>query len=166
MISPRPIASWQHMGINACVERATPCLSSGTRVSSEAESAMLAFVRCVPLCNDRVRVLPKPNVSGSRHLFIYMEQWIIQSMIVRSVDQRGPSALHVAERGDPVETRALAVRLAHEVLSAPAVTLAHELLGGGPYATAKAIELAEHLKKNASPSLAALPVASAKQEVL
>jgi hypothetical protein len=50
--------------------------------------------------------------------------------------------------------------MAHEVLSSPVVALAHQVLAGGPHATAKAIELAEHLLKSGSPALACLPAAS------
>jgi hypothetical protein len=37
------------------------------------------------------------------------------------------------------------VQLAHWVLASPAIQLAHEVLAGGPHATAKAIELAERI---------------------
>jgi hypothetical protein len=46
------------------------------------------------------------------------------------------------------------VRLAHQILASPAIQLAHEVLAGGPHATAKAIELAESLAGADTPSLA------------
>jgi hypothetical protein len=52
------------------------------------------------------------------------------------------------------------VRLAHQVLASRAIQLAHEVLAGGPHATAKAIELAEALSEGAavlSPKRAAVP---------
>jgi len=64
-----------------------------------------------------------------------------------------------AERGDEVETRALAVQLAHQVLASPVIQLAHEVLAGGPHATAKAIELAEALSHGEATALP-LPVAA------
>jgi hypothetical protein len=68
--------------------------------------------------------------------------------------------LRAAQRGDESETRGLAVRLAHQVLASPAIQLAHDVLAGGPHATAKAIELAEALSDGAavlSPKRAAAP---------
>jgi len=53
--------------------------------------------------------------------------------------------LRAAQRGDDAEARALAMRLAHQVLAEPVIALAHEVLAGGPHAAAKAIELAERL---------------------
>jgi hypothetical protein len=53
--------------------------------------------------------------------------------------------LEAVERRDEVQTRALAVKLAAEVLASPVIALAHEVLAGGPHATTKAIELAERL---------------------
>jgi hypothetical protein len=50
--------------------------------------------------------------------------------------------LRPAQRGDDAEARALAMRLAHQVLAESVIALAHEVLAGGPHATAKAIELA------------------------
>jgi hypothetical protein len=43
--------------------------------------------------------------------------------------------------------------MAHEVVSSPAVALAHQVFAGGAHATAKAIELAEHLLSDASRAL-------------
>jgi hypothetical protein len=54
--------------------------------------------------------------------------------------------LHAVDHGDEAETRALALRLAHQVLGSPAIHLAHEVLAGGQHATTKAIELAEKLR--------------------
>jgi hypothetical protein len=76
------------------------------------------------------------------------------------LDSAWTELLRAAERGDESETRALAVRLAHQVLASPAIQLAHEVLAGGPHATAKAIELAEALSGGAtvlSPKRAAVP---------
>jgi hypothetical protein len=70
--------------------------------------------------------------------------------------------LRAVKQGQEVETRALAVRLAHEVLSSRAIQLAHEVLAGGPHATAKAVELAEVLLAgNAGGAAALLPAAGA-----
>jgi hypothetical protein len=66
------------------------------------------------------------------------------------VDQPWTKLLAAAERGDGIETRALAVGLAAEVLASPLVVLAHEILAGGPLATSKAIQLAERLLEAAS----------------
>ena len=57
--------------------------------------------------------------------------------------------LRAAERGDDVETRVLAVRLAH-TFSRLRRSSSHEVLAGGPHATAKAIELAEALSEGAA----------------
>jgi hypothetical protein len=46
---------------------------------------------------------------------------------------------------DEAETQRLAVRLAADLLAAPVIALAHEVLARGPNATAKAVELAERL---------------------
>lgn len=76
---------------------------------------------------------------------------------------RGPAwtrLLGAVDRGDSVAVRELAVQLAHEVLSSAGVALAHQVLAGGPHATAKAIQLAEHLLNSASPPLPCLPAAS------
>lgn len=55
--------------------------------------------------------------------------------------------------GKSGRVRELAVRMAHEVVSSPAVALAHQVFAGGAHATAKAIELAEHLLSDASRAL-------------
>jgi hypothetical protein len=65
-----------------------------------------------------------------------------------SNSDRGPTwteLLRAAERGDEAGARALAVTVAAEVLASPVVVMAHQVLAGGPHATAKAIELAERL---------------------
>jgi hypothetical protein len=46
--------------------------------------------------------------------------------------------------------------MAHEVLSSATIALAHEVLAGGPLATAKAVELAERLMKRESPPVGCL----------
>jgi hypothetical protein len=53
--------------------------------------------------------------------------------------------------------------LAHQVLASPAIQLAHEVLAGGPHATAKAIALAEALLKETAAPLA-LPAAVGDDE--
>src|SRR5258708_25430797 len=67
-----------------------------------------------------------------------------------ALDSAWTELLRAAQRGDESETRALAVRLAHQVLASPAIQLAHEVLAGGPHATAKAIELAAALSECAA----------------
>jgi len=65
-----------------------------------------------------------------------------------SNSDRGPTwteLLRAAERGDEAGARALAITVAAEVLASPVVVMAHEVLAGGPHATAKAVELAERL---------------------
>jgi hypothetical protein len=53
--------------------------------------------------------------------------------------------LEAVARGDDTETRALSIRLASEIIADPLVSLAHQVLAGGPHATANAIELAGRL---------------------
>ena|SRR5882672_5838585 len=53
--------------------------------------------------------------------------------------------LQAAQQGDDAEARALGMRLAHQVLAAPIIAMAHEVLAGGPRDAAKAVELAERL---------------------
>jgi hypothetical protein len=53
------------------------------------------------------------------------------------------------------------VELAHQVLASPAIRLAHEVLAGGPHATARAIELAETLLESSGASVSVLPMAGA-----
>ncbi len=81
------------------------------------------------------------------------------------MDRAWTELLRAAERGDECETRALAVRLAHQVLASPAIQLAHDVLAGGPHATAKAIALAEALMKGKATPLP-LPVAVGEQRKL
>jgi hypothetical protein len=72
----------------------------------------------------------------------------ITENFVGTLSERAPAwtnLLEAVEQGDEVEARALAVRLAAEVLASPVIALAREVLAGGPHATAKVIELAEHL---------------------
>jgi hypothetical protein len=49
------------------------------------------------------------------------------------------------------------VQLAHSVLASPAIQLAHEVLAGGPHATAKAIELAERILNGAASPVSVVP---------
>ena len=105
------------------------------------------------------RRLPKPKVASSRLVSRSSE---IIGEFAGAKSELGPvwtKLLEAVAQGHDVEARALAVCLAHEVLSSPAVVLAHTVLAGGPHATAKAIELAEHLRNGASPALASLPAA-------
>jgi hypothetical protein len=51
------------------------------------------------------------------------------------------------------------VHVAHWVLASPAIQLAHEVLAGGPHATAKAIELAERILNGAVSHEAVVPAA-------
>ena len=68
--------------------------------------------------------------------------------------------LRAAARGDETETRALGVKLAAEVMAAPKVVLAHEVLASGTRATAKAVELAKRVLQEADTDPAASKVTS------
>jgi hypothetical protein len=66
--------------------------------------------------------------------------------------------LREARLSDSPRTRSLGQKLAAKVLAAPAVALAHQVLAGGPHATAKAVELADHLLSGGSPAPPAWPL--------
>jgi hypothetical protein len=68
--------------------------------------------------------------------------------------------LREARRSDSPRAGILGEKLAAKVLASPAVSLAHQVLAGGPHAIVKATELAEHLLSSASPALACLAAAS------
>jgi hypothetical protein len=56
--------------------------------------------------------------------------------------------------------------MAAQVLASPVVQLAHEVLAGGPHATAKAIELAEQLLEGARAPIGAVPAAGETMNVV
>jgi integrase-like protein len=96
---------------------------------------------------------PEPDVADASEISCSIE-------IAAPASDRGTTCtelLRAVKQGQEAETRALAVRLAHEVLSSRAILLAHEVLAGGPHATAKALELAESLLEGNAGPVAFLP---------
>jgi hypothetical protein len=88
----------------------------------------------------------QPSVAVSR--LLPPRSGDIAEQLAMPAASAGPTwtdLLQAAECGDEAETQSLAIRLPAELLTAPVIALAHEVLAGGPNATAKAVELAERL---------------------
>ena len=103
-------------------------------------------------------IVPEPDVADASDVSCPIE-------VAASACDRGTTCsalLRAVKQGQEAETRALAVRLAHEVLSSRAILLAHEVLAGGPHATAKALELAEAILEGNAGPIAFLPAAGAR----